>query len=405
MRFVVVGLLMLTFFSCFLTGLAALLAVPAVVLSLEVLVALLVRPHALEGETEQSRDRIAVLIPAHNEGVGLVPTLADIKDQLRPGDRLLVVADNCTDDTAEVAASAGAEVAVRSDMRRVGKGYALDWGIDRLTADPPAIVVVVDADCRLVPGTLDRLANACALSQRPVQSLYLMTSPAGPTINHQVAEFAWRLKNWVRPLGLHAMGLPCQLMGTGMAFPWDIILSADLSSGFIVEDLKLGLELARAGHPPLFCPTAVVTSTFPTSEHGAKTQRHRWEQGHIGLILTKSPSLLFAAARRGNKDLLALTLDLLVPPITLLALLLTAMAFVAAIAALANASLYPLVISLVSALLMIVTVILAWAKYGRDILQPKSLALIGQYLLRKLSLYRAVLFGRRISRWIRTDRS
>jgi cellulose synthase/poly-beta-1,6-N-acetylglucosamine synthase-like glycosyltransferase len=396
---------MLTFFSCFLTGLAALLAVPAAVLLLEVLAALLFRPHTFEGETEPSRYRIAVLIPAHNEGVGLVPTLADTKDQLRPGDRLLVVADNCTDDTAEVAASAGAEITVRSDMRRIGKGYALDWGIDRLTADPPAIVVVIDADCRLAPGTLDRLANACAQSQRPVQSLYLMTSPAGSAINHQVAEFAWRVKNWVRPLGLSAMALPCQLMGTGMAFPWDIIRSADLSSGFIVEDLKLGLELARAGHPPLFCPMAVVTSTFPTSAQGAKTQRHRWEQGHIGLILTKSPSLLFSAAREGNKDLLALTLDLLIPPITLLALLLTVMIFVTAIAALAGASLYPLAISLVSAVLMVAAAILAWAKYGRDILPPKSLALIGQYLLGKLSLYRAVLFGRRISRWIRTDRS
>jgi hypothetical protein len=90
--------------------------------------------------------------------------------------------------------------------------------------------------------------------RRPVQSLYLMTAPCESAINHQVAEFAWRLKNQVRPLGLRALGLPCQLMGTGMAFPWDIIRSAELASGFIVEDLKLGLDLADAGHPPVFCP-------------------------------------------------------------------------------------------------------------------------------------------------------
>lgn len=288
---------------------------------------------------------------------------------------------------------------------RVGKGYALDWGIDHLSAAPPEIVLVIDADCRLAPGTIDRLADACAQSQRPVQSLYLMTAPAGPTINHQVAEFAWRVKNWVRPLGLSAMALPCQLMGTGMAFPWPVIRSADLSTGIIVEDLKLGLELAAAGHPPMFCPSAVVTSTFPNSAQGSKTQRHRWEQGHIGLILTKSPALLFSTVSGWNKDLMALALDLIVPPITLLALSLTAMVLAAAIATLAGASLYPLVISLISALLIVAATILAWAKYGREILPPQSFALIGRYFLGKLNLYRAVLFGLRISRWIRTERS
>jgi cellulose synthase/poly-beta-1,6-N-acetylglucosamine synthase-like glycosyltransferase len=155
----------------------------------------------------------------------------------------------------------------------------------------------------------------------------------------------------------------------------------------------------------MFYPSAVVTSTFPNSAQGSKTQRHRWEQGHIGLILTKSPALLFSAVRGWNKDLMALALDLIVPPITLLALLLTAMVFAAAIATLAGASLYPLVISLISALLMVAATILAWAKYGREILPPQSFALIGRYFLGKLNLYRAVLFGLRISRWIRTDRS
>jgi cellulose synthase/poly-beta-1,6-N-acetylglucosamine synthase-like glycosyltransferase len=394
---------MLTFVSSLLTGLAILLAIPTAVLFAEV-IASFFPARLFNREHEPSRDRIVVLIPAHNEGDGIAPTLADIKNQLRPGDRLLVVVDNCTDNTAEIATSVGAEITIRSDAKKIGKGYALGWGIDRLTADPPSIVIVIDADCRLAPGTLEVLAYACAQSQRPVQSLYLMTAPAGPTINHQVAEFAWRLKNWVRPLGLSAMALPCQLMGTGMAFPWHAIRSADLASGFIVEDLKLGLELAAAGHPPVFCPSAVITSTFPTSAQGSKMQRHRWEQGHIGLILTRSVGLLFSAAKRGNKDLLALALDLIVPPITILALLLTAVVFAAAIAALAGGSLYPLIISLVSGFLLAAATVLAWIKYGRDVLPPKAFYLIARYLMSKMNLYRAVVLGLRISRWNRTDR-
>jgi len=165
------------------------------------------------------------LIPAHDEAKGILATLNDIKPQLRPTDRLLVVADNCTDDTAAIAASGGAEVTVRSDPSKIGKGYALDWGINYLASNPPDIVIMIDADCRPAERVVDSLASVCEQKQRPVQSLYLMTSSEGSKINHQVAEFAWRVKNWVRPLGLKALGLPCQLMGSGMAFPWTVIRS------------------------------------------------------------------------------------------------------------------------------------------------------------------------------------
>jgi len=146
------------------------------------------------------------LIPAHDEEKGILATLNDIKPQLRPNDRLLVVADNCTDDTAAIAASGGAEVTVRSDPSKIGKGYALDWGINYLASNPPDIVIMIDADCRAAERVIDSLASVCEQKQRPVQSLYLMASPEGSRINHQVAEFAWRVKNWVRPLGLGALG-------------------------------------------------------------------------------------------------------------------------------------------------------------------------------------------------------
>ena len=95
---------------------------------------------------------------------GLLPTLADIKAQLRAGDRLLVVADNCTDDTAAVAAAAGAEVIARNDPEKIGKGYALEWGLQHLSADPPDIVIVIDADCRLSDNAIENLSTASTLT-------------------------------------------------------------------------------------------------------------------------------------------------------------------------------------------------------------------------------------------------
>ena len=198
------------------------------------------------------RPRIGVLVPAHNESENLLPTIADIKAQLAPGDRLLVLADNCCDDTASVARAAGAEVVERDDLTKIGKGYALDWGIRHLSADPPSIVVLIDADCRLSAETINRLVHATSRTGRPSQAVYLMTAPAGSSINYQVAEFAWRVKNWIRPLGLHGLNLPCQLVGTGMAFPWEVIQSANLATEHLVEDLKLGLDLAAPGIRPCF---------------------------------------------------------------------------------------------------------------------------------------------------------
>lgn len=397
---------MLTFVSSALAVLALLLALPVTVLFLEVVAALALRGR--ERSTipmeQGGRRRTAVLVPAHNEGAGLLPTIADIKAQLGAHDRLLVVADNCTDDTAAVAASAGAEVAERNDPSRIGKGYALDWGLRHLGANPPDVVVIVDADCRLSDHAIDRLAMSCAQTGRPAQALDLMTAPHRSPINYQVAEFAWRVKNWVRPLGLSNLNLPCQLMGTGMAFPWDVLRSAELASGQIVEDLKLGLDLAALGRPALFCPSAVVRSEFPVSAAGADAQRKRWEHGHIRTIMSALPRHLGRAIAGRNLSLLALSLDLAVPPLALLGLLVSGAVVVAGIAALLGASSTAFIIATISFAVFALSGFLSWVAYGRDILPASQLSSIGRYVFGKLGLYSGLLTRGFVTRWTRTDR-
>ena len=102
---------------------------------------------------------LSILVPAHNEAVGIVEILTAIKSQLLPVDRLLVAADNCSDDTAKVATTAGAEVIERTDPARRAKGYAVDFGIQHLAKRPPDIVIIVDADCMVGQGAIDRLAR------------------------------------------------------------------------------------------------------------------------------------------------------------------------------------------------------------------------------------------------------
>jgi cellulose synthase/poly-beta-1,6-N-acetylglucosamine synthase-like glycosyltransferase len=263
---------------------------------------------------------------------------------------------------------------------------------------------MIDADCRIAPGSLDHLAAACAMTGRPVQALDLMKAPDQSTINYQVAEFAWRVKNWVRPLGLLAVGLPCQLMGTGMAFPWKVIHAAKLASGQVVEDLNLGLELGSAGYLPLFCPSALVTSTFPTSPQAADRQRQRWEQGHVDLILAQTPHLLAAAIRRRSLGLFAMALDLAVPPLVLLGFLCAGVLVLSGLAALAGLSPIALYVSTASFVALLTAVFLSWVSFGRDILPLRSIWSLGPYALQKLRLYYRVSSGGRISQWNRTDR-
>lgn len=394
-----------SFISSFLVALASLIALPVTVFVIEIVAATaLPQPKRYSRPYAYFRPTLAVLVPAHNETDNLLPTLWDIKRQLATGDRLIVVADNCTDNTAAIAAAAGADVVERHDKRRVGKGYALDRGIAHLAADPRDIVIMIDADCRLAEGAIDDLARTCALTRRPVQALYLMQAPERARVNLQIAEFAWRVKNWMRPLGLRALNLPCQLMGTGMAFPWDVIRSADLGHGLIVEDMKLGIDLAAAGTPPLFCPSAAVTSRFPTSLKGARSQRRRWEHGHLQMIITAAIPLFIRACTRANIYQLALALDVMIPPLSLLAVLVIAIFAATATSAALGFSSTALEISAANLTGFVFGALLCWLKCGRDLLPPRALISIAGYIGAKLPIYVRALSGRLGEQWIRTDR-
>ena len=156
-------------------------------------------------------------------------------------------------------------------------------------------------------------------------------------------------------------------MGTGMAFTWPVLRAAKLASGNIVEDLKFGPDLALAGHLPLFCPSAVVTSEFPPSTEGAPRQRERWEHGHLSTILNMAPRLVGAALRRGDLAQLALALDLAVPPLAVLGLTTTATIVVTGSLALSGYSATPFLIALTELGGLALAAVVTWTGFGRDV--------------------------------------
>lgn len=406
--------------------LAWLLAVPlslaAAVLGLELLLGVRARgavpPRsgaALDAEEDGPRPPLAVLIPAHDEAAGIGATLDSVRAQLCPGDRVLVVADNCSDATAAVVRRAGFEAVERRDAERRGKGYALDFGLAALEREGglPAVVVVLDADCLLGAGALDRLARASARLGRTAQARYTMQRPPGAeaapsappaaSASIGIAEFAWAVKNVVRPLGLWRLGLPCPLFGSGMAFDRDSLRTVSLANGKLAEDMHLGVELALRGRAPAFVPGAEVSSRFASSREGQDSQRRRWEHGHLETLLFGVPRLLGRALRRADRAALALGLDLLVPPLSLLVMLLAVGLAASGLLAVAGGAWGPFVLLAATGALLALGLVRAWDAFGRASLPPSALRALPGFVLRKLGLYVAFVFRRQRS-WVRTQR-
>lgn len=391
----ILGIALETLFLCA----ALLLSLAAALFALLVAAA----PSALPAAAvPRARPRIAVLVPAHDEADGIAATLDSVRRQLAPGDRLLVVADNCSDLTAEVARAAGAEAVERRDPARRGKSYALEFGVAHLAADPPQVVIVVDADCQLGPGALGALAHAAAAGERPAQAAYLMHAQDGAHPGKQVAQFAWAVKNLLRPLGWQRLGMGCQLTGSGMAFPWALLREAPLANGHIAEDLQLGLDFASAGKAPVFCREAVVTSVFAENVQGERAQRTRWEHGHLALIGSHGIALLVRALQRRDARLAALALDLCVPPLSLLMLLgLTSGG--AGLLGWGATGHGAWLAGCLPPLLLAGAVALAWCKAGRQALPPRQLPHVLWYMLAKVPLYLRFLVRRQVA-WVGATR-
>ncbi|HSU69383.1 MAG TPA: glycosyltransferase family 2 protein [Tepidisphaeraceae bacterium] len=383
---------------------AVLVLVPIFVLTVECLAAVLPRRVQAPPGPADRRPRSAVVIPAHNEQAHLGATLRSVIPQLGPADRLIVVADNCDDQTARVALSLGAEVMVRNDANHRGKGFAMDFAIRQLDQDAPPVVVFTDADCDLQEGALDALVRQVASTGRPAQATYLLGRPADAALRDTVSTFAFLLKNEVRPTGLRRMGLPCQLHGAGMALPWDVIRKISLADGNIVEDLQLGLNLASAGCAPLFCPAARVTGRLPSGTDAAITQRRRWEHGHLRTIFTQAPRLLKAALTHRSFAPLVLALDVAVPPLSLLALAVICISPLIILAAWFGAPRLPAVLVGAGVVLGFVSLLAAWAGFARRIVPFSTILAAPFYIAWKVPMYVAFLV-RPQRQWVRTPRA
>lgn len=381
---------------------ALILAVPIFTLFVQILAAM-ARIQATKVPT-QPRPRLAVLVPAHNEQAVIDKTLASIFRQLQKHDRLVVVADNCSDQTADIARRRGAEVIVRTDLVLRGKGYALEHGLNFIGQTCiPDVVIFIDADCELQDDCVDRLARLCVQTSRPIQATYLMNPPRPPTRVASIVSFAWKVNDFVRPLGWYRLGFPCRLAGSGMAFPWMVISSTQPIGGYLAEDVKLGLDLALGGNFPLFCPEAVVTSDVIAGAAPSPSQRARWDHGNIEIMIRYLPRLVIAFLKTWRLPLITMALDLSVPPLALLALALGTLVVLAFVNFIVTNEPAPIIMSGISAIVFVTAVLLAWWRYGREMVPFRWLVFAPVYAISKIPLYGHFLFKRQRV-WVKGER-
>lgn len=358
---------------------------------------------ATSGRNRRAPVSAVVVIPAHDEAAVIGDSVRALNAALSDGIGILVVADNCTDDTAEIARAAGVEVLERKDVNAHGKGFALAFAAEHLAADPPGVFVVLDADCRIDSTSLRALVDAAA-SGNPSQAINLLRPDKKSPPLVQISTFAFMLKNLVRQRGLQRLAGRVHLTGTGMAMPFALFRASNRVRSSIVEDLALGLELAESGHPPKLVTDATVWSGEST-ERGTLTQRRRWEGGFLATALRTGPKEIGRGLARGSVRAVFAGLDLMVPPLALFAFL-NALALVAATALTLAFGLQWWPVAVQSALLglSVLAVFLAWLREGREFISLGVLARVPLYVLWKIPMYFGLARRGAPSEWLRTGR-
>jgi cellulose synthase/poly-beta-1,6-N-acetylglucosamine synthase-like glycosyltransferase len=265
--------------------------------------------------------RITVLVPAHNEANGIAETVGALVTQAYPGSlrRVVVIADNCTDSTASIARSAGAEVWERTDPARPGKGQALAWALERVWLEPnaPDAIVMVDADCIATGNLLSALGDRLRAGAPVVQADYRVANPEeSSAAARRFAGFA--LMHGVRGAGKSAAGISCGLFGTGMGFAARVLHEHPWTSFSLTEDAEYHVRLIEAGRVAEFAPECAVQSRMPLTESDAHEQQMRWESGKAELARRTVPRLLVMGIRRRDLQRLHAAWEQIVPPQSIL---------------------------------------------------------------------------------------
>lgn len=286
--------------------------------------ALLWRRKAVAAVPATPRARFLIVIPAHDEEMGIAETIRSCRAVDYPADlfEVLVIADNCSDDTAGVARREGATVVERHDSTKKSKGYALEYLIEQLKEsgrfDELDALVVVDADSTVSPGMLLGFAAVVEAGEDWVQCYYGVANPEASWRTKLMA-YAFSLFNGVGPLGQYVLGQSAGLRGNGMCLTTRGLRRVPWTSYGLVEDFEYSWNVRIAGGKIAFLPDVTVSGVM--LEQGGKAaviQRGRWEAGRRD-VARRALAPLLRSPHLGLPAKVIAAIELTMPPLAALA--------------------------------------------------------------------------------------
>jgi cellulose synthase/poly-beta-1,6-N-acetylglucosamine synthase-like glycosyltransferase len=249
--------------------------------------------------------RFAIVIPAHNEESGIIGTLFSCRALDYPDENfdVVVIADNCSDNTAELCRNFGVEVIERSDSDHRGKGYALEYAFSYLIEKSYEAFVIIDADCTLDKDALLTLSKELERGAQVAQLNNLVGNPDTNSMSYALA-----VGNYIENVFYYEMksrlGLAVLLRGTGMMFSREVLIKYPWKAYSITEDIEYGVELLRNGIPVHFVVNSAVYSDFPEHADQLVIQRTRWAKGNLGFGKRKAYDLIIAGLRSKSLTLI-----------------------------------------------------------------------------------------------------
>lgn len=347
--------------------------------------------------------RFAIMVPAHNEERLLPQLLLNLRQLDYPRElyAVHVVADNCTDRTAELGRQGGAVVHERFNSELRGKGHALEWLLQQIWAGQETYdaIAVLDADSVVSPNFLRVMDARLARGERVIQGYYAVRQPEGSQ-SAGIRAVALTVLHYLRPQGRMALGGSTGLKGNGMVFADDILREHRWSAS-LTEDIEYHMELILAGERAMFAPDAVVWAEMPDSLGAAQTQNERWEKGRMEMIRRFVPGLLGQAVRRRSFLLFDAAVEQLIPPFSVV----TGASAAVLLAALALRSSHGVALATYIVLGQVVYIFVGLALARAPVEVYRSLLFAPAYVAWKIWLYVRLLLGLKPSSWVRTARN
>ena len=249
--------------------------------------------------------KFMAIIPAHNEESVVGNLIESLTKQNYPKELLdiYVIADNCTDNTAEIAKKAGAIVYERFDEKNKTKGHALKWFLDKKikeNADYDAFCVF-DADNIVHEDFIKNMNKKLCQGEDVVQGYRDIKNPTDSWISAGYALFYWTMNRFYH-LARYNLGLSPLINGTGFMVKFDVIKPTGWDTKTLTEDIEFSLKRIIAGKKLGWATDAIVYDEQPVGFKQSWSQRSRWTVGHMQCIQNYTKDL--ANATKEHKSLM-----------------------------------------------------------------------------------------------------